>query len=1387
LTKQLAQATSDWRTRFGIALVLLVATLGAVFVMQNRADATFSANTALTIEQAPPAPGPVEVGDIVTYTVRIVSDAGTGADTIQVSLDYDETALGWLDSWTGGGANCNSVFVFTPGTAVINFPIQAAQFNVTCALDFVVLGADTVDAAYQSDIDAPFAAATSGASFITSTLAASAGATLVQHPVNPIGVPHTQTFPLPQGFECGTDPFITGADGDCSDVGNVVITNTGANATLNAINESPDSVDVVLNASTLPGTTLVEVNITNGEGSAYTLQVVKTWLGLADFLEGAVIRHVDIDQGSEDAAGNPLGILDDPDDHDDAVSSRHVVCVFGEDGVSPGVLTAADNAFLTWVITATVETPNVNPSPGKISGDSLAALGGIDVGDVPCFAWSSTQTGDQTIIAVYDPDGPAGPVDGVAIYHSGTQPLIKEWNTIDETVIVAATGVLGPDNFGQNTVDFGNWVGRDTTFFTRPNVDGTTIVASGTLVNAGPNTGNVFGATAQGFIEYALGSHVNYEGPIDGVEQTFTHTGTCGVVRVENPQDGTFFLLSAGQSATLINSDKGVGFKLYPNNNGAETTAPSNADCNPGETTSVLIESQSQLFLESIRPDAADETITVEWQAGPTFPKQPVLAWAGMRVALEHNWGVGGECPFATGLDLTGPEGGSFYVLYSKQANPGSPGSFVSDGAYAGDYVAFTNENVIVRTWASGYPQNDPRSRADWDPNSDCISSALIEAQDPGEFDGTAVVVVSGDQFCQGCQPTLANAQPISGTVAFLVYYMKFESVTLSIVDGEREGHNDGPFSNSNPYSTASDVTSLTENVSADVLLRARVKGWFTNSNLSGRPEVIDGANSKPAHRWVMPDDWPVLAGGALANTLRPNYDVMVSPLLSQGGIPDCAGALMLDCDSLSIPGVGGPEIVQNPFVGPFSLVDGPLGNDSWAPSIVGPGDFRQTWGPDGLINSDDAIMPPALVTFNLSGAGFLKPAMKTHVYSGGQNPYYATHIPAEPWINPINPRGGQFLWDSYQVNGVGPNSGLYNFWSAVAKGAAVFSAGGADASKTTAGANKVPTGGFTWIATYSDNHGESMVWLNGDAGLNMSGCQSGIGPDGVSDEPAVVIGIVGHLCQSGELVGTSTVTASADYPDFKKHLPIASNAVNVNWTWGGHKFLTIEDHEIDFMKYLVLHLTDRDGYCGGNEDTGDVSPSLHPVLGENVRFRIDATQFFGLPIEDAALNPVFSNLGLQVDVVTFDTDVPGNPTILPRFVNGIDGECQAWILLSNSLFGLTDVKVTAFDPEGTITWDVIVDISDPTPEEFTYNLVFGWNLIVWHGETGAPATVLGPYLDDISAVYGWNAPTQTWEGFFPSLIGVPLGNTLAQLETGTPYWIYVTNPLGLSFTVTVP
>ncbi|WP_288017771.1 hypothetical protein [Tepidiforma sp.] len=85
------------------------------------------------------------------------------------------------------------------------------------------------------------------------------------------------------------------------------------------------------------------------------------------------------------------------------------------------------------------------------------------------------------------------------------------------------------------------------------------------------------------------------------------------------------------------------------------------------------------------------------------------------------------------------------------------------------------------------------------------------------------------------------------------------------------------------------------------------------------------------------------------------------------------------------------------------------------------------------------------------------------------------------------------------------------------------------------------------------------MVAANGDFKTDLSACATN-----------ALAG--GKHCKPGDKVGKGTITATADYPDFRgKHFPVLSNAVTVDWTWGGYKDVTVHDGETDQFKLRRL------------------------------------------------------------------------------------------------------------------------------------------------------------------------------------------------------------------------
>ncbi|MBK6662571.1 MAG: hypothetical protein IPG47_07400 [Thermoflexaceae bacterium] len=564
----------------------------------------------------------------------------------------------------------------------------------------------------------------------------------------------------------------------------------------------------------------------------------------------------------------------------------------------------------------------------------------------------------------------------------------------------------------------------------------------------------------------------------------------------------------------------------------------------------------------------------------------------------------------------------------------------------------------------------------------------------------------------------------------------------------------------------------------------------------------------------------------------------------------------------IAVPAAGTPVVVISPapFEGPYSLIDlcspSPAYNDCLAGSFdqgvnaagaalsnsFGP--LRDTAMRDGDVDRWDAPMPVAMVSVKIRGTGFIHQVWKSYVYytgtqngtpyvDGGDqffpNPYYNSEIPDSPYI-PAVVSGGGYLWDSWGTDGApfmddGPRGmGPYDAWRAVRIG--TNSAGIGDPGLNTDDALELADIRARYLAlsdsaeaasisrdlvVYSDNHGEFMVAANGDFKTDLTACA------------ANTLG-GGKQCKTGDAVGKGTLTATADYPDFRgKHFPVKSNDAVVTWTWGGYKDVTVENDPAGNAqyKYVVFHAMDRDGFCRPVPNTGmvllhsvltaeDAASSItnYPTRGakdpiETIDFLIDSGEGIILATNAVPSAPAVAtgtiNNGRQfaagVNTFSIEQNDPAQTGILEfpkssQAAAGATDECQAWIKVSNSLLGVLDVLTVAHDDEGDIAFDSIIDLQGTA----TFTLNFRWSLVTW---TGADATPVADALkgtgandagndisDQVTVVYGWDAPAQDWLGYFPGGVNVPGANDLTKLMSGAAYWIAIKGPGAVNWTI---
>lgn len=81
------------------------------------------------------------------------------------------------------------------------------------------------------------------------------------------------------------------------------------------------------------------------------------------------------------------------------------------------------------------------------------------------------------------------------------------------------------------------------------------------------------------------------------------------------------------------------------------------------------------------------------------------------------------------------------------------------------------------------------------------------------------------------------------------------------------------------------------------------------------------------------------------------------------------------------------------------------------------------------------------------------------------------------------------------------------------------------------------------------------------------------------------------------------------------------------------------------------------------------------------------------------------------------------------------------------------------------------VNIGDAAPAAtWSATPVSGWNNLTWMGESGA--SVADNIPEGVTAVYHWNAASQSWDAYFAGADDVPGGMDFSTLTNGASYWI---------------
>ena len=577
--------------------------------------------------------------------------------------------------------------------------------------------------------------------------------------------------------------------------------------------------------------------------------------------------------------------------------------------------------------------------------------------------------------------------------------------------------------------------------------------------------------------------------PLTGVPLNFIISGTGASFNQQLILNGT--VCAGVPGATTGTFTSGVPVLLCPIGPGAGSVQACLAPPLPNNQPSVCSNTLTFTFTQFLRRVV------------------PQVRWAGEKIALTKCFGVG--------------LGGSPIEFTLKGNNPGLNATLLPTDL--GSTIGATGQFPIADTiWTVA------------DPNG--CATVL------GFADGEGVMYVDASIFST-TGAGLEAGSPMVNEHAFEVFYLKFDHLDLENINpafvyqtaanlpASFVASVPTPFNGATVFPTTFTLPSA-PGANSEVAgptgfavplcviqyVRAMVHGYFempgdpsgrpaTSVAIPGAPLTSGGTPSAgsyvlPAGRWVLPEDWPVLAtfagfsggtpfdftpssvfawdlnSGWVFNPAgeRPvmcNGGILLSPVEFLGAIPlatvDLGPCFSIDvtgtvystapagpfCTGGQTIGFSGFDPVQsctNPFPLAFtpagaSLIGGIPGTPSCPAPLVGPcivpAGINSTYLPNGTLNQWDAPMPPAQVSFGItSGFGFLNQVSKTGLYqltfiltpsSSGAcptgyvlvtgvgcvlsidpNPFYASAIPASPFIPPTTNNGG-YLWNSWNFS----------------------------------------------------------------------------------------------------------------------------------------------------------------------------------------------------------------------------------------------------------------------------------------------------------------------------------------------------------------------------------
>lgn len=388
--------------------------------------------------------------------------------------------------------------------------------------------------------------------------------------------------------------------------------------------------------------------------------------------------------------------------------------------------------------------------------------------------------------------------------------------------------------------------------------------------------------------------------------------------------------------------------------------------------------------------------------------------------------------------------------------------------------------------------------------------------------------------------------------------------------------------------------------------------------------------------------------------------------------------------------------------------------------------------------------MPPAKIAFEIDdGPGFFKQVNKGHVYYHlldldprppapdsilYTNPFYYEWIPASILIPPFVNNGG-YDWNSWDES-----YGPYPFW-------AIFNQPRPDDDP------QHPTK----VEVYSDNHGEAMLYLNGDWNLDLSPWQV------PKPEPYNAFDV-----PLGETVGCTDVVAIADYPYLRKHPVMVSNEVTKCWTWGKEIVVHVqqmtdaEGTPVLDEKLVTVWVTDRDGFPAVGEEIKWMSGGVEGIIEA---FLPDTHGEWLNPEQTVARS--WTRLPTEDEVEKFEDAIHPGQTC---------HHAVAGVVIHNSLMTSIDLHIEFFEREGVIIRDVVLDFGTFDPIDPLIHLNAGVNLIGWVAPTVPAADGVASLGDALATV--WGLDNGVWLMYSPT--APSFVNDLELLEYAKGYFLYM-------------